>query len=269
MDELLRNAWNGWHSYTETGKLAALLLISLMLLWLYYKRVDRKNFLIYTTVAAGCCIVPVTAAGLMVYQTRFYDYEWIWSMVPLTAMVSFAVTLFVTEFLRDLTRGDKRKRAGVIIMLLAAGLLCGGMGSKPWDMTKEREERQAAETLLTRLREHMGGREICLWAPREVLEYVREYDAGIRLLYGRNMWELSMNAYSYDVYPEELTEVYEWMEGIGREPISAERCAEIVGETGVNCVLLPGTAGVEDIEQFQEIMAMQAEMLGDYYLLSR
>lgn len=110
MTELLRNAWNGWRAYTDPGKLAALLLVSLVFLWIYYKRVPRKEFLIYTTMTAVCCIFPVTAAALMLYQTRFYDYEWIWSIVPLTAMVSYGVVLFVTDILKEQTRGDRKRK---------------------------------------------------------------------------------------------------------------------------------------------------------------
>lgn len=269
MTELLRNAWNGWRAYTDPGKLAALLLISLVFLWIYYKRVPRKEFLIYTTVAVVCCIFPVTAAALMLYQTRFYDYEWIWSIVPLTAMVSYGVVLFVTEFLKEQTRGDRKKEMAVVLLLLAALALSGGMGAEPWDDAGEQEAQRQSEEVLTALKERMAGREICLWAPREILEYAREWDGGITLLYGRDMWEPALNAYAYDVYPSELTEVYEWMEGIGEEPVSVRECAETVKETPVNCILLPGTADEETLACFGEVMGLQAEELGSYYLWIR
>lgn len=269
MTELFRSAWSGWRVYTGAGKLAALLLISLMFLWIYYKRVNRKDFLIYTTVSAGCCILPVTAAGLMLYQTRFYDYEWIWSMVPLTAMVCYGTVLFVTAFLKEQAKGDKRKEIGAVLLLLAALALCGSMGAKPWDCEEEQKERRQSEKVLAGLKERMAGSEICLWAPREILEYAREYDGGITLLYGRDMWEPALNAYSYDVYSPELTEVYEWMEGIGEEPISPGECAGILETTRVNCILLPGTAGEETLACFGEIMNVQPEELGSYYLLIR
>lgn len=269
MTELLGNAWNGWRAYTDAGKLAGLLLISLVFLWIYYKRAPRKEFLIYTTVSAVCCIFPVTAAVLMLYQTRFYDYEWIWSIVPLTAATGYGAVLFVTEFLKEQARGDRKKEIAAVLLLLAALALSGGMGAEPWDYAGEREARQQSEEVLAALKGRMEGRELCLWAPREILEYAREYDGGITLLYGRDMWEPALNAYSYDVYAPELTEVYEWMEGIGDEVISAEDCAERLEATRVNCILLPKTVEAEALACFGEVMGIQAEELGSYYFFVR
>ena len=78
----MTDAWLGWKSFISNGKLAALLLAALIFLWYNRKQVERK-LLVYTSVMAVCCILPVTAVVLMGYQTKFYDYEWIWSLVPL------------------------------------------------------------------------------------------------------------------------------------------------------------------------------------------
>ena len=110
MTELLKNAWLGWRDFTTAGKMAALFLIALLFLWVNYKKVKQKVFLIYTTVSAACCMIPVTAVGLMLYQTKFYDYEWVWSIVPLTAMTGFAVTVFVTDTLKEFIGGDRKKQ---------------------------------------------------------------------------------------------------------------------------------------------------------------
>lgn len=270
MTELLKNAWIGWHDFTDAGKLAALLLISLLFLWIYYKRVSQKTFLIYTTAAAVCCIVPVTAVGLMIYQTRFYDYEWVWSFVPLTAMVAYAVTVFINDFLKNSARNDRRKEIGVILLLLVVLIFCSGMGAEPWDSAKEQTERETAENVLTVVQEHMEGREIYLWAPREIMEYAREYDAGIRLLYGRNMWDASLNAYAYDTYSEKMTDLERWIRGYGEEePISDRDCAELVADTDVNCILLPENTGEDAVKCFEEALGVEAESLEGYFLLIR
>lgn len=269
--ELLKNAWNGWYSFSSGGRLAALFLIALLFLWIYYKRVDQKSFLIYTTAAAVCCILPFTAAGLMVYQTRFYDYPWVWSLVPMTAMTAYAATVFVTEILGETVRGERKKRGAILTGLLVITLLSGGMGTAPWDGAREQAERGVLETLYPQLKERMGESGILLWAPREVLEYAREYDAGIRLLYGRNMWEDSLNAYSYGGYGQVARRLYDWMEG-ERETetsLSAQGCAEILKDTEVNCILLPGDTEEETIGCFEEILGVSREKLENYYLLVR
>ena len=56
--------------------------------------------------------------------------------------------------------------------------------------------------------------EALLWAPRPVLEAVRRQTGGIRLLYGRNMWEPAAAAYAYDTYPMEQQRLFDWMETI-------------------------------------------------------
>lgn len=270
MKEFLGNAWVGWHDFTDAGKLAALLMISLLFLWIYYKKVDQRTFLIYTTAAAACCAVPATAACLMVYQSRFYDYEWIWSFVPMTAMIGFAAIVFLTDYLMEAVRGDKKKAAAAVAGLLAVALLCGRMGMQAWDNGRETAERASVEAALPRLEEKMADREIFLWAPREVLEYVREYDAGVRLLYGRNMWEDSLNAYVYGGYTQEMQRLYEWMDGKNREEtVPVQACVEILEGTDVNCILLPGDTEEETIRCFEEALGMSRESLGKYCLLVR
>lgn len=273
MAELVKNAWSGWLSFANTGKLPAALLISLLFLWIYYKRVKQKEFLIYTTAVTICCIVPVTAALLELYQTRFYDYKWIWSLVPMTAMTGFAVTLFLTEFLQEIS-GGRRKEKAVAAALLAAGLMfCGGMGGKPWDgcgKQGEVQERRQAEALLEELQERLQEKPICLWAPREVLEYTKAYDAGIYLLYGRDMWDMDMTAYSYEAYPAGFRDLYLWMEAApGTETVPDLYCAETLAASEVNCILMPGDKPEETVKCFEDMLGVQAETLGGYYLLIR
>lgn len=269
--ELLKAAWNGWYSFSAGGRLAALFLIALSVLWIYYNRVTQKPFLIYTTAAAICCVFPLTAAGLMKYQTGFYGYEWIWSLVPMTALTGYAAVMFCTEILREATGGRRGKNAVALAGLLVMTLLCGGMGASPWDSTREQEERKTAEALILQLREQMGDREIMMWAPQEILEYVREYDAGIRLLYGRNMWEEYLNAYVYGGYSREVQRLYAWMEGrsVPGAPPSGWECASILRNTEVNCILLPGDTEEETVGYFEEILGVSRRKLENYYLLVR
>ena len=77
MAELLRNAWQGWFRVTDEGKLMALFMGSLLFLWIGYEREKQKQLLRYGIMMAICCVLPVTAVILMLYQTKFYDYEWI------------------------------------------------------------------------------------------------------------------------------------------------------------------------------------------------
>lgn len=270
MAEFLKNAWQGWLSFTQAGKLAGALLTSLLLLWIYYKNVKQKDFLIYTTVVTLFCILPVTAALLQLYQTRYYDYKWIWSIVPMTAMTGFAATLFMTEFLQKRYLGNQKRKIGAVALLITSLVFCGGMGAKPWEDCGQQTERQQAERILANLRERMQERQICLWAPRNIVEYARVYDAGMQLLYGRDMWDLDLTAYSYDKYPGGIQDLYQWMEAnAGEEMVPDSYCAETLMSMGVNCILIPADKSEETIRCFQEMLGIQAEKLEEYYLFIR
>lgn len=274
MTELMRNARLGWESYTENGKLTALFLAALLFLWLRRKETGHKSLLLYAAAAAACCMIPLTAAVLMLYQTRFYDYEWVWSMVPLTAVTAWGAV----EFLGDCWAGFQgkhwKKGVSVTLLLLAAVLFCSGLGGQVWNREQEMKEREEARLVLEELQKLAAGREICLWAPQSVMEYARELDGGIRLIYGRNMWDISLNGYAYDVYEEPVQELYRFMEQNAgavqaddeEKLITVRQCADIILDRGVNCILLPQTMDAAAVEQLEEALGLTAGQLGKYYV---
>ena len=96
MNELLNNAWSGWLDYMGAGKLAGLAFLLLLLLWLLHLGNRRQQFLCgYSLIFLAVCICPVTAGLLMLYQTKFYDYEWIWSLIPLTVLLACGGTVLL------------------------------------------------------------------------------------------------------------------------------------------------------------------------------
>lgn len=271
MAELLNTAWHGWLEFTDVGKLAALLLVSLFLMWIYYEKAEKKEFLIYTTIAAGCCILPVTAAALMLYQTRIFDYRWIWSIVPTTAMIGFGMTVFLTEILQDSVQNDRRKGILATLLVLAAVLLCGGLGEKPRNICTA-EQRNRAGRILAEVQARMQDRELFLWAPQEIMEYARAYDGSIRLIYGRNIWDGSLNAYVGSGYSPEIHAMQKWMDdGIAGSAEDTEEApvqeyfATAVAE-GVNCILLPADTRTEVLERFEALTHTEAETLDCFYL---
>ncbi len=272
MTELLKNAWEGWRQLNSGGKLGAVLLAALLFLWLTGKWKEQKALFLYTAVMAVCCIFPVTAAALMLYQTRFYDYEWVWSLVPSTAVAAWACARFVEE-------RPGRSGLSAAALLTGALLLCGGLGYQEFDLSFEGQERQKAEEVLALAMQDVQG-ERCLWAPRQILACARGWDGSIRLLYGRDMWETSLGAYSYDVYDPALESLYQWMEhtdesgealwdkGQDQVKLSGEECLRIAVEEGANCILLPGRITQTAAESLAEPFGGQLQTVGDYYLLT-
>ena len=296
MRELVTNAWLGWENYISLGKLAALFWAAVLFLLLGVRpRGSRRGLLLFGAVAGAACMVPVTAAVLMLYQTKFYDYQWVWSMVPMTAVTAWAAVEFAESCGKFGESGKKSSRRLIAAVLLAAVLLfCGGMrgiggsrdeagqpaGPVEWDSAEalasarnQAAARQQAKEVLAELREQAGERDICLWAPRSILEYVRELDGGIRLVYGRNMWDISLNAFSYDGYGPQLEQLYRFMEQAsgadepGTGVPGAAECVRTALDCGVNCILLPADLPEAERAELEKAMGVPAQPLGNYIVL--
>lgn len=276
MREYLWNAWSGWQGFTDEGKLAALFLALAGYLLVSRRKGSQRRLTVYGSVAAVLCIFPVTAAVLMKYQTLFYDYPWIWSIVPFTAVIALGGVIFLTDCWKK-GRGYRTFLYNAALTLLSAGVLvlCGGLGVNRIDGEQERQNREYATAVLEEMDEnYMGfGEEtgFCLWAPREILEYTRTENSKIRLLYGRNMWDLALNAYSYDSYSQEQIDLYEWMEhltdyGVSIDDAEGQEYVRKAFSMGVDCILLPaGMQGWNPAETAWD--DVETKELGQYYLL--
>ncbi len=277
MKELLRNASEGWAAYKSSGKAVVLLFAVLVFLWSARKGRERLALLVYTTIAAICCVLPVTAALLMLYQTKFYDYEWIWSLVPLTAVTAYGFALFLERQWKDAGTGSWRRALPVTLLLLLAALLCGNLGGDWEERASKNAERKEAEAVVKLLAETWPGQDICLLAPQKILEYAREADGQLRLPYGRNIWDPALNAYAYDTYGERESDLCQWMEWVVQttwvwmpeddriqvEETLEERAEDAV-EMGVNCILFPAGVPTEMTERMEAALGTKAQTLGDY-----
>ncbi len=251
MQELLRNAVNGWIEYTDAGKYAVLFLGVLMCYWYRLACAGQRKgqpLMIYASIMAIAVIFPPTAVILMKYQTGFYDYKWLWSVVPVTPVIAWGAAGLYLDIYRSRFRGKLLKPAGLAAMGLAVIFLCGNLNIGGCEGTDTADSKAGTAKLLDNLEEAGNTEDICLWAPREIMAHIRGLSGEIRLLYGRNMWDVALNAYAYDVYDPETVALYEWMEGLAADEGSdlteeAELAACVVIETalnkGVNCIVIP------------------------------
>lgn len=281
MTELLKNAGMGWATYKGSGKMAALLLIALLFLWFYGKEQKQRIFLVYSTVMTVCCILPVTAVLLMLYQTKFYDYEWIWSVVPVTAMTAYGFAIFLAGQWKERENGGWKKALPVTLLSLLAILLSGNLGGDVEERERSKAEKSEAYAVAQMLSENWPEADICLLAPQKILEYIREANGNIRLAYGRNLWDSSLNAYAYDTYDEEAYELAQWMRWVeqstwvwmpeaDREEMFAtleERAKDAVA-MGINCILFPAKVPSEMIEGMEAALGTKAQAMEDYYVFT-
>lgn len=282
MVELLRNAWMGWLHVTGEGKVMALFLASLLYLWVGNRQEKQKPLLRYSTLLAICCILPVTAVVLMLYQTRFYDYEWIWSAVPVTIVTAYAGTGIQMECWQGSAGEAWKKGLPVTAGLLAAALLCGSLSGLGVERESVWEQKAETERLLDIVGTDGGG--ICLWAPREIMEHARWLDSNILLPYGRNMWEEALNAYSYDTYSEEIRALYQWMciaeencteddvdaadlltDKMEEEKLSTRECLDTAAQAGVNLLVLPENTNHMLLKEVISYTGVQPEQCPGYY----
>ncbi len=280
MQELLRNAWEGWLNFTDAGKIVALLLAVLLFLWFGMKYREQHTVIVYTTIITVLCICPITAAVLMVYQTRFYDYQWIWTLVPTTMVIAYGGTVFLRELLKDTTK-TRLQKGFVLLGLLAAVALCGRLGNEQWKVDGMLARKEPVEQLFAEVTQQTGDNEICLWAPQEVIEFSRMLQGDICLLYGRNMWDQSLNAYAYDVYSPEVMDCYLWMtyvEETGefngevklvdeKRALQGSVCVETAIRAGVNVIVLPKSIKEEALLQLEDLLAVQVKEQKDYYYI--
>ena len=290
MQELLNNAWAGWQAYMEAGKYGALLLLVLFVLWFGREACKEKLLLIYTTIMTVGCVFPVSAALLMKYQTRFYDYEWIWSYVPLTLMVAYGGVIFLYEQWEKQTensvgRRNYRQKGILLVAVVLLITLCGRMG-KPLSDTISAQEYKTVQKIVAELTAESleseatvsAEEEICLWAPQEIMNMVRSINPNIGLVYGRNMWDAKLGANFYEGYGEVEERLYLWMcnaEETGTLTCALEdethldvvNCVEDARAVGVNRILLPGTIEEEEIRMLSRTLQIVVKELQGYYLL--
>ncbi len=293
--EWLRDAWIGWENYRTFAKPVALFFAVLLYLAMTRgKRSDAVGQMTgYSAVTALLCILPPTAAVLLIYQTRFYNYEWIWSLVPLTAVTALGGTLLLTERWRSWEKLNNICY-NIVLAALIVGviLLCGRPGTDEWKQQTAPEKRAAAERVLTAAAEDSGGEEIYLWAPREILAHARVLDDSIKLLYGRNMWDNALNAYSYDSYPPELEDAFLWLEGAaenGQWSQRIEKADEPGGEitakvtdgaeqityaleAGANCIFLRDNLtedAMKEAAAFSEANGLEIQRIEGYLFLKK
>lgn len=279
--EFLRNAWTGRMDFTSGGKFVALFLAALLCLWLSGKWKSHKRLYFYAASITVCCTLPLTAAVLMLYQTRYYDYVWLWSLVPITAVTAWAAVEVMDWLGKNLHASKWKKQFPVAILLLAILMLSSGSVENIFSPAQERWERQRAWEVLESLKKLQDG-ELCLWAPQEILAHTREFDGSVQLIYGRNMWDTSLNSYTYDIYPDELRDLYLWMENVdangvaevkdderGDIVLNGDDCVTTALEAGVNCILLPESIDPQIVQGIAGTVDAELSQTGEYYLLTR
>lgn len=226
MKELIQNAVSGLGSYFQSNFMVVLVLGLLLYILVTGRssQLREKSLLRLTTVWLVLVICPVSAVCLMLYQTRFYPYVWIWSLVPVTLCIAWGAVTLLWEQTGQRRRDGRqgwRLAAGVGVVLVLL-LLLGNQGHIQRKSEEEKAGEIRAGEVVAYLQELPELEETLLWGPREVLETARQLDGRICVLYGRNMWEPETAAYAYDAYSEEEQRLFDWMEALESSTVDSQ-----------------------------------------------
>lgn len=268
----LESAVNGLGRYLDANKTMVLFGTVLLALWLAEeKKAGEKanRILVYALVLTVLLICPVSAIFVMFYQTAFYDYEWAFSLVPVTAVIAYGMTEFVTQ------KVDSGKKILITVMAVLLILLSGNFGR----LQKLPQEQKTARADVAEIMQSiyiMEPEDTCvLWGPKDVMQQMRRKNGEICLIYGKDMWDGKSGSYDYEAYSPELTKAYEWLEKavvynefadtmenpsqalamffeqyeLEQDTISS---LEVVLQSGANTLVLPGTLAEQVKKQLEE-----------------
>lgn len=203
----LSEALLGVSEYFTVNKLIAICFA--ILLYEFFVHEKLSDFMKYTLVVLLMVLVPVTAAVLLIYQPAIYEYGFLWTLVPVVAVVSYAGVRFLWDMLPGM---EKSGRGKYVVGALAVGgilFLLGNRGIVQAVSLEEAELRSGYEQLADSLDE-----DTVLWGPRDLMQWVRRKNGEVKLAYGLDMWDAQAAAYDGDAYEPELIAAYEWMQGV-------------------------------------------------------
>lgn len=192
------------------GKYTGLFLMALLFLWLVprdYSGRKGKKLALYSFVQ-GCMIGFVPLLFLILkgigFGANYWEYLW---TLPLLGVIAYAAT--------ELCAMQKEKKAfwGAVAACMLLIALSGTVLPFKADVPKWKYADKSVERVLETVssQKELYDGEILLLAPEEILERARAYDSGIRLVYGRDMWDTRANTFVADDYPQDIRLLYEKM----------------------------------------------------------
>lgn len=256
----------GWQQYAEGGMYIGIFFVAVLFLWLVcynkFSKEDKngkKILFFYALGITALVLFPGTVFLLLKYQTAFFTYSQLFLLIPILPVMAWAMTEFlvwVREYV-PMQKGTpewvKRKPwicEAAVVVLLAVVLCMAGSLSFANEVTKGASGSvKVPENVLQVLvaletDEDIDLSKDVIVAPDEVLEYARAYSGEFKLLYGRNMWQKELGAFTYDTYNGDLQKLHAWLNstvyglfGVDTE-ITAERALKIFKQGGGTVLVL-------------------------------
>lgn len=218
---LIKDALLGISEYFTVNKLFVVCLGILLYEIFLHGRLSR--FVQYALGALLVVMVPVTAVILLFYQSAIYEYGFIWSLVPVTAVCAYAGVRFLWDMIPQMEQQGKGKYVAGILAVAGVLFLLGNQGRMQRVTLEEAEERSSYSQVAEQLSEGT-----ILWGPRELMQWIRRRNGDVKLVYGLDMWDARAAAYDGDPYEPALISAYEWMRSLEEFAYQVEITTEAV-----------------------------------------
>lgn len=182
MEEMLRISAETWQSYWGKGYGSILTAVSFLYLLLFPgERKNRKALAGYTVVFLFLYFFPYTAKVISACIGEMVYWRVLW-LLPAMFLIAAACTSFVQKFQGGFANG-------FIVALLAVAIVFCGRNvyfHGAYELSANAEEvPEQVERICDLLRQDQPDGEIRMATTESIATYVRVYDAGIRMPYGR------------------------------------------------------------------------------------
>lgn len=212
-------AFTVWQNISGSGMLLALYACAEMFLFFREKEAYKRVVLVYLPLFwTVLLLLPFTyelVAGV-VDEELYYRFFW---MLPVSLVIAYAMVVLYHDY--------HGRRRGLLAVCMAMVIILGGdFVYNNWRLSKAENPYHVPQTVVELCDlMHTEGREVLAVFPSELLQYVRQYDSTICLLYGRNVlvegWKIEHPLY-------ELMEAETIDGAVLGEQALAYRCVYIV-----------------------------------------
>ncbi len=219
--KLLQEALLGVSEYFTVNKLIVVCLA--ILVYEFFVHQKLSLFLKYVLCILVVILLPFTGAVLLMYQPDIYEYGFVWTMVPVIAVVSYAGVRFLWDMIPGMEQPGKGKFIVGALAVAGVFFLLGNRGCMQRVTIEEAGRRSAYGRVADVL-----SAESVLWGPKDLMKHIRSRNAEIKLVYGLDMWDAQAAAYDGDAYPVELIAAYEWMRELEEFTYQLEITTDVV-----------------------------------------
>ena len=282
----LKIAWDGWIAFASEAKVLGLFFPVLLAFLFFGKKIKKEVYLpfaekspsagnlmllgLYSLIASFLVICPVSAALLKLYQTHFYGYEALWILPAVLPVFAGILARFFSCLgaASHETVPALNGKKGIMALVLTICLLLLA-GQFPVDdpgkdtvltLTKSGEACIAPENHILlealanmdKIRIAEGKAPFVLCGPDSLMAQARMGSASLCTLYGRDLWDISMEEFSNDTYSEELIALRSWIcdleekrSVISLDPLffsNLEMGLAVMKENGASLAVLPRAA---------------------------